>query len=88
MNQPDIENLLSYRTLSIKPHLTSDEEKLLSSLCQILADQYKCFMPILAEIILDYRIMLGDINEGLDGDACDNLTTIIRILINSHEGNL
>ena len=88
MDRADFANLLSYRALDVKPHLTPDEESLLEYLHHTLVGQYECLMPSLADIILAYRKMLGDINEGLDGDECENLTDIIRMLINDHEGNL
>ena len=88
MNKADFANLLSYRALNAKPHLTSDEESLLECLHDALVGQYECLMPPLAGVILAYRKMLGDVDEGLDGDECENLTDIIGMLINDHEGNL
>ena len=88
MDREDFSNLLSYRVLNAKPHLRQDEEASLMSLHHVLVAKYKCLMPPLADIILAYRKILGDVNEGLDGDECENLTDIIGILINDHEGNL
>ena len=88
MDRADFENLLSYSSLNAKPHLTPDEESLLEYLHHTLVGQYEYLMPYLADIILAYRKMLGDIDEGLDGDECKNLTEIIGMLINDHEGNL
>jgi len=88
MNQAVFANLLCYRALDAKPHLTPDEESLLEYLHHTLVGQYDDLMPPLSDIILAYRKMLGDGNEGLDGDECENLTDIIRMLINDHEGNL
>ena len=88
MDRANFANLLSYKALDAKPHLTPDEESLLEYLHHTLVGQYECLMPYLADIILAYRKMLGDVDEGLDGDECENLTEIIGILINDHEGNL
>jgi len=88
MNRAEFGNLLSYRTLNAKPYLRPDEEASLMKLHHTLVAQYKCLMPPLADIILAYRKMLGDVDEGLDGDECKNLTDIIGMLINDHEGNL
>ena len=88
MNRAEFGNLLSYSSLNAKPHLTPDEESLLEYLHHTLVGQHECLMPPLADIILAYRKMLGDVDEGLDGDECENLTDIIGMLINDHEGNL
>lgn len=88
MDKADFKNLLSYRVLDAKPHLRPDEEGSLMFLHHVLVEQYRCLMPPLADIILAYREMLGDVDECLDGDECENLTDIIGMLINDHEGNL
>ena len=88
MKRINFENLASYSMLNAKPHLTPDEEALLGQLHHSLVGQYEELIPAVSQVVLAYRTMLGDVNEGLDGDACEDLAEIVRILINDHEGNL